>query len=95
MSSRKRHSVPSSQQATGRKTITDPTLRGSPSSPSVQIVRNQPPVSTALQQCCHLIHLQDFLLQNALKHRKELIDTNRSEKYQYEELSKELEVKLA
>ena len=50
------------------------------------------PVSPALQQCCHIIQLQDNLLQNALKHRKELIDAKRSEKYEYEEVCKQLEV---
>lgn len=72
-----------------------PFMRKIPEEPTTTRSPRELPVSTALQQCCHIIQLQDILLQNTLKHRKELIDAKRSERYEYDKVCKQLEVKYS
>lgn len=50
------------------------------------------PLSTVLQQCNHLIQLQDALLQNSIKHWEEVTDQNRAQREEFSELCGQLEV---
>ena len=91
-SSKKRSSLPA------KKTAAEPTVEISPSTPALQGTSHQPPppplaqIPTAMQQCSYLIQLQDSLLQNTLKHRKDLIEGKRIDRHQYVDICKKLEV---
>lgn len=61
-----------------------------PKTQKEEVVRR--PLCPALQQCNNLILLQDALLQNALKHRNEIIDRNSLGRKEYEEVCEKLQV---
>lgn len=51
--------------------------------------------AAALEQCNHLIQLQDALLRNALNHKKEMVDKSMLSREECDELRRELEVRFS
>lgn len=88
MSAAKKTSAPRSKSEP-RSRRSEPRSNNSPRAKAVS-----PPggLRTVLEQCNHLLQLQDSLLRNSLNQRKEATDRSRLEGEELEKLRKELEV---